>query len=88
MDTYGAKERKAKKLGSMGSISSLISAIGGGRSVEAGGRKPSTSTGDGKKKRWKKGNKRKGKNSMSATAEMAGMLAKRYKDDTTFTMGQ
>jgi hypothetical protein len=84
--TYSAAERRAKKIGSLGSVASLISAIGGGRPLEAGGRKPSTATGDEKSKKWKKGNKKKGKQNRGrrgASMEMQEMLQGRYRGKTT-----
>lgn len=79
---YGDAERRAKKIGSMGSVSSLIAAIGGGRSLEAGGRRPSTATGDGKARRHLKRNKRRGKQNSGqrgSSIEMQEMLRGRYR---------
>ena len=82
MATYGAAERQAKKIGSMGSVASLISAIGGGRAMEAGGRRPSTETGDAKAKKWKKCNRKRGmqtKGKKGTSIEMQEMLQGRYR---------
>lgn len=78
--TYGTAERQAKKIGSLGSVASLISSIGGGRSMEAGGRKPSTATGDEKNRKWKKGNKKRARKTKGHTSvEMQEMLTGRFR---------
>ena len=63
----------------MGSVSDLIASIGGGRALEAGGKKPSTAMGDAKNRRWKRGNKKRGRKKVAGSKEMQEMLQGRFR---------